>query len=146
MRIRIVAVGKIKDKGLRALIADYYGRIGRFAKIEETELKDGAESDVAERFVRAIPDRARVVALEAEGKPLSSDGLAAFVARAQNDSMQSLVFLIGGSYGLPPEVVARADARLSLSAMTFPHRLCRLFLAEQVYRAFTILADEPYSH
>ena len=60
--------------------------------------------------------------------------------------MQSAVFLIGGAYGLPPAVSRAADVRLSLSAMTLPHRLARLFLAEQLYRGFTILRNEPYSH
>ena len=146
MRIRIVAVGKAKDRGLRSLLEDYYGRIGRYAKLDEVELKDGKESAVADRLARSIPDRSRVVALEVGGKALRSAELASWLARAEVDSVQTVVFLVGGAYGLPPEVSARADLQLSLSAMTLPHRLARLVLAEQIYRAFTIVRNEPYDH
>ena len=146
MRVLVVAVGKIKERGLREALDDYYGRIGRYARLEELELKDGREDEVAERFERAIPDRAKVVALEVEGKRWSSEKLAEHVGQCEGEGVQSLVFLIGGSYGLPASVSRRADVMLSLSAMTLPHRLARLVLAEQVYRAFTILRNEPYSH
>lgn len=144
MKIAIVAVGKIKEKPLRALIADYYGRIGRYAKLQEIELEDAR--DVGAKITKAIPERARVVALEVDGQRLSSEGLARLVERCEVGSVPAIAFLIGGSYGLPPEVSRAADVRLSLSDMTLPHRLARLLLAEQIYRAFTILRNEPYSH
>ena len=146
MRVRIIAVGKAKDRDLRSLLGDYYARIGRYAKLEEIEIKDGKVDEVAERLTRSIPDRSRVVALEVDGRSLSSRGLATWLERAENDSVQSVVFLIGGAYGLPPELSKKADLRLSLSAMTLPHRLARLFLAEQIYRGFSILRGEPYDH
>ncbi len=144
--MRIVAVGKIKDRGLRALLDDYYKRIGRHAKLEEVELKDGEERVLEERLKRQIPDRARVVALEVEGRAMSSRAFAAWIDRAGVQAVQTLVFLVGGAYGLPKAVSDAADLKLSLSAMTLPHRLARLFLAEQTYRAFSILAGEPYDH
>ena len=73
-------------------------------------------------------------------------GLAQHLGRCEGEGVQSAVFLIGGSYGLPKVISKRADVQLSLSAMTLPHRLARLLLAEQVYRGFTILRNEPYSH
>ncbi len=146
MRVRIIAVGKAKDRDLRSLLGDYYARIGRYAKLDEIEIKDGKVADVAERLARAIPDRSRVVALEVDGRSLNSRGLAAWLERAENESVQSVVFLIGGAYGLPPEISKKADLRLSLSAMTLPHRLARLFLAEQIYRGFSIVRGEPYDH
>ncbi|MGB8330676.1 MAG: 23S rRNA (pseudouridine(1915)-N(3))-methyltransferase RlmH [Polyangiales bacterium] len=146
MRVRIVAVGKAKDRDLRALLSDYYARIGRYAKLEEIEIKDASPEEVAERLARSIPERSRVVALEVDGRALSSGDLANWLGRAENESVQSVVFLIGGAYGLPAELSDKADLRLSLSAMTLPHRLARLFLAEQVYRAFSILRGEPYDH
>ncbi len=146
MRVRIIAVGKAKDRDLRSLLSDYYGRIGRHAKLEEVELKDGKEAEVSDRLARSIPDRSRVVALEVDGRAMSSKALAKWIDRAENDSVQTVVFLIGGAYGLPNEISARADLRLSLSAMTLPHRLARLVLAEQLYRAFTISRGEPYDH
>ena len=146
MRVRIIAVGKIKEKATQELLRDYYGRIDRYARFDEVELKDGTEEEVTERFERAIPERSRVVALEVLGQRWSSDQLAQHLCRCEGEGVQSAVFLIGGSYGLPPVVSKRADVQLSLSAMTLPHRLARLLLAEQVYRGFTILRNEPYSH
>ena len=146
MRIRIVAVGKAKNRDLRSLLADYYARIGRYAKLEEVEIKDGDEAQVSDRLARSIPDRSRVVALEVDGRALSSRELGSWLGRAENDSVQTIVFLLGGAYGLPQELSRKADLRLSMSAMTFPHRLARLVLAEQIYRAFTILRNEPYDH
>jgi 23S rRNA (pseudouridine1915-N3)-methyltransferase len=146
VHVRIIAVGKAKDRELRALLGDYYARIGRYAKLEEIEIKDGKEAEVSDRLSRGIPERSRVVALEVDGRSLSSHELSRWIDRAENDSVQTLVFLIGGSYGLPPELSKKADLRLSLSAMTFPHRLARLVLAEQVYRAFSISRGEPYDH
>ena len=131
---------------MRSLLGDYYARIGRYAKLEEVEIKDGKVEEVAARLARSVPDRSRVVALEVDGQSLSSRGLAAWLERAENESVQSVVFLIGGAYGLPQELSKKADLRLSLSAMTLPHRLARLFLAEQIYRGFSILRGEPYDH
>jgi 23S rRNA (pseudouridine1915-N3)-methyltransferase len=146
VRVRIIAVGRAKDRGLRSLLGDYYARIDRYAKLEELEIKDGKESVVADRLMRAIPERSRVVALEVEGRRLSSRQFSAWIGRAESDSVQTVVFLIGGAYGLPQPVSERADLQLSISAMTLPHRLARLVLAEQIYRAFSILRNEPYDH
>lgn len=130
------------------LLDEYYKRIDRYVQsIEEIELKDGDEKTVEERFRKAIPkERGRVVALEVLGKRVTSDGLAKIVGSAELDGVQTLTFLIGGSYGLPKSISKAADIKLSLSDMTLPHRLARVLLAEQVYRAFTILRSEPYSH
>jgi 23S rRNA (pseudouridine1915-N3)-methyltransferase len=146
VRVAIIAVGKIKQAGMRADLDDYVGRIARYGGCDEIELKDGSEAEGRARFERAIPARARVVALEVAGRTLSSQGLADVVGRAEREAVGTLCFLIGGAYGLPAAVSKAAHLQLSLSAMTLPHRLARLVLAEQVYRAFTILRGEPYSH
>lgn len=146
MRFRIIAVGKVKQSGLRKELDDYLGRLRRYCPCDEIELRDGSEADVSERFVRAIPERARTVALEVEGRVMTSHQLADYVERAAEDAVPQLVFLIGGAYGLPAPISRSADLQLSLSAMTLPHRLARLLLSEQLYRAFTILRGEPYSH
>ena len=147
MRVRIVAVGKIKERGIREAIDDYLGRLGRYvAKVDEIELRDGSEAEVRARFEKHIPERAKVVAMEVEGKAWSSERLAHYLGQREGDGTAHVVFLIGGSYGLPPAISAAADVKLSLSAMTLPHRLARLLLAEQIYRGFTILRGEPYSH
>lgn len=146
MRVVIVAVGKVKERGLRDVLDDYYGRVRRYAKLEEIELKDAPADVLRERFAKAIDPRGRTVALEVDGKTLSSRQLAEAVGECELGSVPTITFLIGGAYGLPPDVSRSAHTRLSLSAMTLPHRLARVLLAEQVYRAFTILRGEPYSH
>jgi 23S rRNA (pseudouridine1915-N3)-methyltransferase len=146
VKIAVIAVGKVKQSGLRAELDDYFGRIKRYAGFQEIELKDGSESEVIARFDKAIPPRAQRIALEVDGRSLTSQGLADLVARAEQTAIPTLAFLVGGAYGLPARVSQQADLRLSLSAMTLPHRLARLVLAEQLYRAFTILRNEPYSH
>ncbi|MDH3728094.1 MAG: 23S rRNA (pseudouridine(1915)-N(3))-methyltransferase RlmH [Myxococcales bacterium] len=146
MRVRIIAIGKAKDRSLRVGLDEYYARIGRYAKFEEVEIKDGDAVEVAEKLSRNIPDRSRVVALEVDGRSFGSHEFAKWLGRAENDAVQTVVFLIGGAYGLPQDISKTADLRLSLSAMTFPHRLARLVLAEQIYRGFSILRGEPYDH
>ena len=146
MQVVIAAVGKVKDRGLRALLEDYYKRIGRFARFEEIEIKDAPTDRLVERFDKLRTDRSTLVALEVEGKSLSSRELADFLQKQQVGATQRLIFAIGGAYGLPQEVSQKADLTLSLSAMTLPHRLARLVLAEQIYRAFTIIGGQPYDH
>ena len=146
MKISVVAVGKVKQAGLRAELDDYFGRIQRYASCSEIELKDGGDSELLARFEKAIPARSKRMALEVTGRSMNSRGLADLIANAEQTAVPNLAFLIGGAYGLPPALSQRADLQLSLSAMTLPHRLARLVLAEQIYRAFTILRNEPYSH
>jgi len=146
VHVHVIAVGKIKERGARELIDDYQKRIGRYATFHEHELKDAAHEELDERFRKLIPARAHVLALEVEGKALSSHDLARLVGRAEDGSVMHLVFLIGGAYGLPPTSSKAAHERISLSKLTLPHRLARLVLVEQIYRAFTILRNEPYSH
>jgi len=146
VKITVIAVGKIKQAGLRTELNDYLGRIQHYATCHEVELKDGSEAEVCARFEKAIPSRAKRIALEVEGRSLTSHELADFVAHAERTAVSTLAFLIGGAYGLPKAVSSAADMRLSLSKLTLPHRIARLVLAEQVYRAFTILRNEPYSH
>jgi len=146
VKIRVVAVGKVKERALRSVLDEYLGRIRRYAKLEEIELKDMPAAQLVERFERRIDRDGRTVALEVDGKAWSSDDLAKQVGECELHSVPTLTFLIGGSYGLPPEVSRAADQRFSLGRITLPHRLARVVLAEQIYRAFTILRGEPYSH
>lgn len=144
MRLVVIAVGRVKERGLRDAIDDYAKRIQRYTRLSEIQLED--TPDVAGKIAKAIPERARVVALEVAGQRMSSEQLAKLVEQCEIGAVPSLVFLVGGSYGLPPELSRTADVQLSLSDMTLPHRLARLILFEQIYRAFTILRHEPYSH
>lgn len=147
MKLVVAAVGRVKEPELRALLDDYYGRVRRYAELAEVELKDDREDRVVAQFERCLAaqgERAELVTLEVEGRSMTSEAFAAKVDDAMRRAVTP-VFAIGGAEGLPPAVRAKARWRLSLGAMTLPHRLARLILAEQVYRAFSIIRGEPYN-
>ncbi|MGE0789571.1 MAG: 23S rRNA (pseudouridine(1915)-N(3))-methyltransferase RlmH [Sandaracinaceae bacterium] len=146
MKLTLVAVGKIKDRPMRAVMDDYASRIARYVRFEEIELKDAPAAELVSRFDKHLAKPSRTVALEVDGSRWSSEQLAERVGACEVGSVPRLTFLIGGSYGLPEEVSRAADERFSLGAITLPHRLARVVLAEQIYRAYTILRSEPYSH
>jgi 23S rRNA (pseudouridine1915-N3)-methyltransferase len=139
VRLAVVAVGRIKERALRSVADDYLGRIGRYVRCDEIEVRDAAAIE------RALPAGARVVALEVDGRALGSEAFARRLERWGSDGKGVIAFVIGAADGIPPRLSARADERLSLSSMTLPHRLARVVLFEQLYRAMTILRGEPYA-
>lgn len=139
MRLVILAVGRIKEPAFLALCDDYAKRIARHCAIEVRELKN----DAALRKALAPGDT--VVALEVGGKQWTSTQFAAKVQAWVEGGGSRLVFLIGGADGLPSDVSRAAQLELSLSTMTLPHRLARVLLLEQLYRAFSIWRGEPYA-
>jgi 23S rRNA (pseudouridine1915-N3)-methyltransferase len=141
VRVRVVAVGKLKEAHYRSAVDEYAKRLSHYAEYSEVEVREG---DVA-AMRRAIPERAQLVLLVIDGRPRSSEELAAYVESVAV-SARDLCFVIGGADGIPPEVLARPAERLSLGKMTLPHRLARLVLVEQLYRAMTIRRGEPYHH
>lgn len=145
MKILVVAVGKVKDRPLREAIDEYVGRLRRYVAVDEIELPDGPPDRVRAGFEKATRE-ANVVALEVEGQALGSEAFARVVERLGARGKGTIAFLIGGADGLPADVSRAALARISLSPLTFPHRLARLVLVEQIYRAMTILRGEPYAH
>lgn len=145
MRLVVIAVGKVKERGIREAIDDYVKRTKRYVGFEEIELRDAKERDIVLDFSRRIPEGAYLVALEVSGRTHTSERFASFIERRGGEGKGIIAFVIGGAEGLPREIVARADETLSLSTMTLPHRLARLLLVEQLYRAMTILRGEPYS-
>jgi 23S rRNA (pseudouridine1915-N3)-methyltransferase len=145
MRIVVAAVGRVKERPLRAVLDDYLGRIRRFTPCDEIELAEGKPARLAEAFAKATGE-ATTIALEIGGRSLDSEGFAKHLGRAAARNKGVVAFLIGGADGLPPAVAQDAHDRWSLSALTFPHRLARLVLVEQIYRAMTILRGEPYAH
>ncbi len=139
MRVRVVAVGKLKERAFRELADLYLKRIQRFIEIQETEIKSSAG------FARHVSDSDRVIALEVLGKQRTSTDFAAGLERWGATGKGNVTFLIGGADGIPRDVSARASEALSLSTMTLPHRLARVVLYEQLYRGFSILRGEPYA-
>ena len=145
MRVLIVAVGRVKPPGLREAIDEYLARVRRHLPIEEIEIDDGADRSISASMRKRIPSGARLVALDLGGQRCDSERFARWLERTGSQGKGIIAFVIGGARGLPADVLARVDERLSLSPMTFPHRIARLLLAEQIYRATTILRGEPYA-
>lgn len=157
MQIRIIAVGKIKERYLQEGIAEYEKRLRPYVKLQIIELSEErrplsaspaiesvAKEKEGERILAAIPESSFVIALDVKGQSWSSEELAGSFHKWELSGQNQLVFLIGGDLGLSPDVLARSDMSLSLSSMTFTHPIARLLLVEQVYRAFRILRGEPY--
>ncbi len=141
MKLRIVAVGAIKDAPTRALLDRYRGRLSRYCAFEEVEVRAGRSE--GRDLVKAVGE-STLVALDVGGEAMSSQALARRVERLASLGKGEVSFVIGGAEGLPPAILKAARERWSLSSLTFPHRLARLLLAEQLYRAMTILRGEPY--
>ena len=137
MKIFLYFVGKPKDANANAMAAEYVKRADRYSKTIMAEIRPDRDDFFAKH------PTARKILLDPAGKSLDSDALADLVGRAEMAG-HDLVFVVGGHDGLLPEWKPRADLLLSLSAMTMPHELARAVLAEQIYRAFTILRGHPY--
>ena len=157
MKIKIVTVGKLKEKYLKDGIEEYSKRISRFATVEMIELADEKTPDRASdsenekilelegnRIISKIGDREFVIVLAIEGKTLSSEEFSKQLEQASINGYSTLTFVIGGSLGLSPQVKNRANLSLSFGRLTLPHQLMRLVLIEQIYRAFTIQQGSPY--
>jgi 23S rRNA (pseudouridine1915-N3)-methyltransferase len=157
MQIRIIAVGKIKEKFLQDGIAEYEKRLRPYVKLQIAEIADEkrpassstsvetlAKEKEGERILSGVPSGSFVVSLDVKGQSWSSEDLADAFKVWELAGKSLIVFVIGGDLGLSPEVLARSDLRLSLSRMTFTHPLARLLLIEQVYRACRIKSGEPY--
>jgi len=141
MKIRLLMLGKTRREEMRALLDDYVRRIGRYAEIEISELRDGTPAAV--RKVKIEPS-ATVVLLDAAGKQLTSQQFARWLGDLRNRGTREMVFVCGDADGFPAEVRASGRQKLSLSTLTMPHEFARVVLAEQIYRAFAILAGHPY--
>lgn len=157
MNIKIIGVGKIKEKYFKAGIAEYGKRLSRFCKFTITEVADEpapeslSQSEMdevmakeGERILSKIKDREYVYALAIKGKERSSEEFAKELNELTTYGHSDITFVIGGSLGLSPAVLQRANTQISFGKFTLPHKLMRLVLTEQIYRAFTIINGLPY--
>ena len=157
MAVTIVCVGKLRERFYADAAQEYLKRLSRLMPVEIAELPDEKEPAApspalyeavmrkeGEAILKRIPPRAYVVALCIEGRQLSSEQLAQRLKDLFTQGKSDVVFVIGGSLGLHPSVVSRADFKLSMSPMTFPHQLARVMLLEQLFRAAKINAGERY--
>ncbi|MCO4467671.1 23S rRNA (pseudouridine(1915)-N(3))-methyltransferase RlmH [Streptococcus infantarius] len=157
MKVKIIAVGKLKEKYLKDGIAEYGKRMSRFAKFEIVELPDEKTPDNAseaqnhqimekegDRILAKISERDYVIVLAIEGKQFPSEEFSRIIADTTLRGYSDIVFVIGGSLGLADKVKKRANLKMSFGLLTLPHQLMRLVLAEQIYRAFMIQQGSPY--
>lgn len=157
MDIKIITVGKLKEKYLKQGIAEYEKRLGSYCKLQILEVADEkapenlSEKEMeqvkekeGERILAKIPDISYVFALAIKGKEYDSVEFSRQIEGLGIRGQSHLVFVIGGSLGLSEAVLRRADEKISFGRLTYPHQLMRLILVEQVYRAFRIMKGEPY--
>ena len=157
MNIKIIAVGKLKEKYLKQGIAEYAKRLGKFCKFEVVEVADekapeklseaqmqAVKQKEGERILAKIKDKEYVYALAIEGKQRSSEEFVRELNQLATYGKSDLTFVIGGSLGLSMEVMNRSDAQISFGKLTLPHQLMRLVLSEQIYRCYMINNNTPY--
>jgi 23S rRNA (pseudouridine1915-N3)-methyltransferase len=140
VKIVVLAVGKLRDRSFTALCDDYAARARRHLGVDVVEVEDDAA------LARKWPAQGETIALEVGGESWTTERFARHLGERMLHGARTLTFAIGGADGLPAALSARAGLRLSLSAMTLPHRMARLVLLEQIYRALTIIRGEPYHH
>ena len=157
MNITVIALGKLKEKYLTDAISEYSKRISAYGKLQIIELTpvrlsdnpsqteiDNALSKEAEEIKKKLPNNSYVFSLCIEGKEKSSESFAKAINDAALNGKSNIVFIIGSSFGLSPEIKHLSDFKLSFSPMTFPHQLMRVMLLEQIYRAFQINNNGKY--
>lgn len=157
LSVKLICVGRMKEKFYAEAFGEYMKRLQPYCKLQLTEAPEQRLSESpspkelekaldreAEDILAAIPGDSYVAALCIEGRELSSEALAKLVFKVEGSGRPRMCFIIGGSYGLSPRVKARADLKLSMSPMTFPHHLARVMLAEQLYRSFKIIEGSRY--
>ncbi len=156
MTIKLLAVGKTDKKELQQLVAVYVGRLKHYVNFQFEALPDlkkaknlsqeQQQQREAAILLKKIKPADTVFLLDEHGKDYSSEEFAGFLQKQMNSGIGRLVLVIGGAYGFGQDMYDRASGEISLSRMTFSHQMVRLFIVEQLYRAFSILRNEPYHH
>ncbi|MBI4929235.1 MAG: 23S rRNA (pseudouridine(1915)-N(3))-methyltransferase RlmH [Bacteroidetes bacterium] len=152
MNIALICMGKTSEKHIAEGMKQYIERINHYCKFSLVEIEAGRGDETqirkkeSEGMLKRAGEKDVLILLDEKGKELSSVEFAKTLIHHQNISTKNLVFVIGGAYGFSEEVYSRANMKISLSKMTFPHQLVRVIFLEQLYRAFTILKGEKYHH
>ena len=156
MQIRLIAVGKTDHSAIQTLLEEYVKRLGFYIKFEmeiipdlknSKNLSETAQKEKeGELILKKVQTSDELVLLDEQGKQYSSVDFSDYLQKKMNAGLKQLIFVIGGPYGFSAEVYQRANGKISLSKMTFSHQMVRVFFVEQLYRAFTILRNEPYHH
>ena len=156
MKIKLIAIGKTDSKDLQPLIEEYSKRLSFYVSfnfeiipdIKNAKNLSKKQQKIAEgnELLKRIEKSDTIIILDEKGKTFSSVEFSVFLQKKMNSGLKNLIFIIGGPYGFSEEIYQRANAKISLSTMTFSHQMIRLFFIEQLYRGFTILRNEPYHH
>ena len=155
MIISLLCVGKTDSKEISSLLEDYEKRLRHYIRFERIELPDVKRKNLspaqqksaeAELLLKKLSPPDQVILLDEKGKEFRSVEWSAQLESKMIHGTKRLVFLVGGPYGFDEQIYQRADSKISLSRMTFSHQMVRLFFVEQLYRAFTIIRNEPYHH
>lgn len=156
MKIKLLAIGKTDDKNLQVLIEKYQNRLKHYINFEFViipdikNVKNLSEKQQKEKegalILKNLQTSDQLVLLDEKGKAFDSVTFSNFMQKKMNSGIKQLVFVIGGPYGFSESVYQKSQGKVALSKMTFSHQMVRLFVVEQVYRAFTILKNEPYHH
>jgi 23S rRNA (pseudouridine1915-N3)-methyltransferase len=156
MKIKLIAIGKTDSKDLQPLIEEYSKRLSFYVSfnfeiipdIKNAKNVSKKQQKIAEgnELLKRIEKSDTIIILDEKGKTFSSVEFSVFLQKKMNSGLKNLIFMIGGPYGFSEEIYQRANAKISLSTMTFSHQMVRLFFIEQLYRGFTILKNEPYHH
>lgn len=146
MKIYIITVGKKHDHNIVDAINEYEKRLSAYCELIWKIVPNGTKEKESADILRQIKDDDSVVLLDERGKLWDNSRLAFYLEQAQNQSVKTLVFVIGGAYGVDDSVILRANAVLSLSPLVFPHQIVRLLAVEQIYRTYSILSGGKYHH
>ena len=157
LAVRLICVGKMKERFFIDAFSEYSKRLQSYCRLELVELNEQrlsdnpSEGDIssalkkeAGEILKNIPSDAYTVAMCVEGKQMPSEGMGKIISERESSGKPKLCFIIGGSFGLDSSIKQRADQKLSMSEMTFPHHLARVMLAEQIYRGFKINEGSRY--
>lgn len=146
MKILIVTVGKAKDDLSESLVQEYEIRLLRYVPVEWAYISHSSKNEESKKIIELLKKDDYVVLLDEKGREMKSEGVAELIENRMVDSVRRMVFVIGGAYGVDAALLARANYIWKLSSLVFPHRLVRIILLEQLYRALTILRGEKYHH
>jgi 23S rRNA (pseudouridine1915-N3)-methyltransferase len=156
MKIKLLVIGKTDDNNLKALIEKYQNRLKHYINFELIIIPDiknaknlsenQQKEKEGELILKQLKPIDQLILLDENGKEYNSVLFSEYLQKKMNSGIKQLVFVIGGPYGFSEEIYKKTQGKISLSKMTFSHQMVRLFVVEQVYRAFTILKNEPYHH
>jgi 23S rRNA (pseudouridine1915-N3)-methyltransferase len=144
VKLKLLSVGRPKSDAAAPLVSDYVNRIKKFIPFDDLVLKPESDNKICKKMLKEAKSSTLLIAMDETGKLFNSYQFSNLIVSWMNKGYHEVTFTIGGADGLPKEILDKADLKIGLSKMTLPHRLARLILTEQIYRAFCIYKNVPY--